>query len=397
MRAVWTFCAIAALTIGALADETVAHRIASRTFPSIYEAWGGGESLGGAVGSASERGEAELARRDLAFVTFDALGLRPATPRTALPTSFNPKSVEFARARRARIQALNPHFVALASIAYRNVPGDRLPENSPFWLRDAAGERTPDRSAAGGKQFFLDYRKPETQAAIAAHCKALTATGVYDGCMFDWWGEHVSDDPVDPHGDYRTQLIAKVRAAVGEAAILVGNTNQSRPEKSGRYLNGIFMEGFGARYFLNWRTAAADFAWAAAHLHKPAFTLLEGRPTDAQPRADLARIREVTTLSLTLSDGYVLYADRNPGKTELTQDWYPFWNARLGRPTEPPRRPNGDAAIRRKFERGAAVFNPPEGKPAEVKFAEERVSAASGRRARKFVVAPGDGDLFLRP
>jgi len=390
-------CALAALTGGALADETVADRIASRSFPSVYEAWGDAENLAGAAGPASKIAEAAAAQRDLVFVTFNALGLRPATPRTALSVSFNPKSVETARARRARIQALNPHFIALASISYRNVRGDWLPEDSPFWLRDAAGERVHTGSAMRGNQFFLDYRKPETQAAIAAHCKALIATGVFDGCMFDWWNENLADDPIDPNGEFRTQLIAKVRAAVGESAILVGNTNQNRPTKSGRYLNGLFMEGFGAPYFLSWRTAAADFAWAATHLHKPTFTLLEGRPTAAQPRGDLARIREVTTLSLTMSNGYVLYADRNPGNIDLTQDWYPFWSARLGRPKEPPRHPNGATAVRREFEHGSAVFNPPEGAPAEVKFKEERISAASGKRARAFTVAPRDGDMFLRP
>ncbi|MDE3177203.1 MAG: hypothetical protein KGM15_13960 [Pseudomonadota bacterium] len=366
----------------------------------MFEAWNGAENLfdNGVetpLGS-SESADATLARHDFAFVTFNALGLRPAAGE-ALATAFNPKSLDVARARRAAIARLNPHFVLLASLSYRNAPGDRLPEDSPLWLRDAGGARVPARAALGGSQFYLDYRKPQTQAAVAAHCRALIETKVFDGCMFDFWSEALSDDPVDPRGDFRVALAAKVRAAVGESAILVANTNDRLPEKSARYLNGMYMEGFGAPYFLDWRKAAYDLAWGAAHLHRPAITLLEGWPTDARGRAELSRMREVTTLSLTLSDGYVLYADRNQHKIDHAHDWYPFWRARLGRPTQAPRKLEGGGPYRREFEHGAAVFNPPGAAPATIRFAEERVSAATGQRGLAFTVAPADGDLFLRP
>jgi hypothetical protein len=398
--AIWA-TALVALAITVAVADTPAERIANRSFPSVFEAWNGAENLfdNGAETplSQTESADQTLARHDLAFLPVNALGLRSSHPGEAMATSFDPKSLENARRRRARILSFNPHIVLLASISYRNTPGDRLPEDSPFWLRDAGGARVPASFAIGGKQMYLDYRKPETQAAIAAHCKALIDTGVFDGCMFDFWTEGLTGDPVDPSGDHRVELAAKIRGEIGDAGILVGNTNNRRPEKSARYLNGMYMEGFGARYFLDWRVAAADFAWGAAHLRKPAFTLLEGWPTDAEGRAELSRMREVTTLALTLSNGYALYADRNQHKIDHAHDWYPFWNAGLGRPKEPPRHPNGAAVVRREFERGAAVFNPPEGTLAEVKFDQERVSAASGRRARTFAVAPGDGDLFLLP
>jgi hypothetical protein len=382
----------------AAAEESAAQRIATRSFPSVFEAWNPAENVyeNGAETplSGAENADQTLARHDLAFVTPNGLGLRPATPGDPLATEFNPKSVEAALARRAKILELNPHFVVLASIPYRNLVGQRLPEDSPLWLRDAAGQRVPVPS---GKQFYLDYRKPETEEAIAANCKALIQTKVFDGCMFDWWGEHIGDDPVDKDGEFRRQLIAKVRAAVGDSAILVANTNDKKPEKSARYLNGMYMEGFGAPYFGSWRVAASDLAWGRTHLHKPAFNLLEGWPADAEGRGELSRMREVTTIALTFSDSYALYADRNQGKIDHAHDWYPFWSARLGRPKEGPKNPEGEGPFRREFERGTAVFNPPEDASAKVKFSDERVSAATGQRGREFTVAPADGDMFLRP
>ena len=392
--------AAALLLANAASAETPAQRIATRAFPSVFEAWNGAENLfdNGAetpLGSA-ESADATLARHDFAFLTFNALGLRPATGE-ALATDFNPNSLAVARERREAIQRLNPHFVLLASIPYRNAPGDRLPETSPLWLRDAAGARVPARFGLGGKQLYLDYRKPQTRAAIAAHCKALIDSRVFDGCMFDFWSENLPEDPVDPHGEFRAALAAEVRATVGEAAILVANTNDRRPEKSARYLNGMYMEGFGAPYFLDWRKAAFDLAWGEAHLRKPAITLLEGWPTGPEGRAELSRMREITTLALTLSDGYALYADRNQHRIDHAHDWYPFWRARLGRPTQPPRKADAAAPYVREFEQGAAVFNPPDAAPAKISFAQDRISAATGRRGRAFTVAPADGDLFLRP
>ena len=42
-------------------------------------------------------------------------------------------------------------------------------------------------------------------------------------------------------------------------------------------------------------------------------------------------MRVATTLALTHSDGYVLYADPNPLKTpDHLHDWYPFWDAQAG-------------------------------------------------------------------
>ena len=43
-------------------------------------------------------------------------------------------------------------------------------------------------------------------------------------------------------------------------------------------------------------------------------------------------MRATTTLSLTLSDGYCLFADPDPLPTaDHLHDWYPYWNKSLGK------------------------------------------------------------------
>lgn len=391
---------VAALVPFVAAAQSPDARIAARSFPSIFEAWNPADALlkdGVATPLSSlETPDATLARHDLAFLIPNGLGLKSVGD--TFSTDYTPKSLEKALARRAELLKLNPNLVILASVGYRNAHGEKsgIPEDSPWWKRDASGQRVAIPSVQYGAQYYLDYAKPEFQDVVAAQCKGLAQSGVFDGCMFDWWSETLADDPVDPDGRYRLQLIKKVRAAVGDNAILVANTNNRKPEKTAPYLNGMFMEGFGARYFSDWRVAASDLIWGQTHLRKPAIPLLEGWYLNTG-RDDLKRMREVTTLSLTLSDGYSLFADPNTPKTlNHTHDWYPFWDHSLGRPISPPARKLQERAYRREFEKGEAVFNPPDAPPAKLHFAEPRTRASNGQKGKDFVVDAADGDLFLK-
>jgi hypothetical protein len=77
----------------------------------------------------------------------------------------------------------------------------------------------------------------------------------------------------------------------------------------------------------------------------------------------MALMRNITTLSLVFSNGYVLFSDPNQLPTpDHLHDWYPFWEKSLGKPTGPLAtldRPNLSGAYMREYERGEAVFNPP--------------------------------------
>ena len=105
-------------------------------------------------------------------------------------------------------------------------------------------------------------------------------------------------------------------------------------------INGVFGTGIPSVYpsspekvpeVLN--NLEATLSWLEHNLKGPAINALEGWGFPNEP-CDSARIlhwmRAFTTLSLTFSDGYVLF---NNGK-DLGHNhcWYEFWDADLGRP-----------------------------------------------------------------
>ena len=378
-------------------------RIESRSYPSVFEAWNPAQriNLGAETPpQATVNNEQQLtmeAKHDLVFEPFRRFGLIPKQQYNGLATEFTDASVGRALDLRRRLLMLNHNLILLSEVRYYNAPINYLPADSSWWKRGPDGQPLQDQTR---NQFFLlDYENPEVQAAIAAQCRALVLTGVVDGCLFDHWTDDAG----------RIALIQKVRDAAGDNAILMGNTNGRRPEGSALYLNGMYMEGFGARFFADWRTAAENLLWAQSHLRAPVITALEGwyplnsfhdggeiSKIQSEGRNDFALMREVTTLSLTHSNGYVLYADPNPLPTpDHLHDWYPFWDKALGHPIDPPGTPGPSGSYRRNFEHGMAIFNPPSNRPIHITFPNERISRATGKRGFDYDVNAGDGDIFL--
>lgn len=324
-----------------------------------------------------------IARHDLYFTGWGALRLKGTTAFPGLATGFTPDSIQRALQNRSALRAKNPNLLILAEVRYYNAPQGYYPPDSPWWKRDANGQlaHRPEEKDL----FLLDYANPDLQASVASQCQALMLTHVVDGCMLDWWSQ---DDAV------HLSLIRKVRTAIGDNALLIVNVNNTVPRLSAPYINGIFMEGFGARYFPDWHTAAENLLWAQSHLCAPAITLLEGWFQTS--RNDYALMREVTTLSLTHSNGYVLFGDPNPLPTpDHLHDWYPFWDKTLGKPTGPLAQPGPSHTFLREFEHGTAVFNPPGNGRAHLHFSAQRISAATGLRSRDHDLNGGDGDLYL--
>ncbi|HSY82339.1 MAG TPA: putative glycoside hydrolase [Gemmatimonadaceae bacterium] len=384
---------------GSAMFDSIAARITGREYPSIFAAWNLAENLRQSDGhtvplSASESPNTIRARHDLFFSTYERLGLKLAAGRqyVVLTPEFTDESIQAALANRAKLLAANPNMLIMTDLHYFSAPHTYLPADSPWWLHDAKNARFEGNNTEY-KSSRLDFSNPEFQDKVAALCAALLKTGVYDGCMMDWW----HDD--DQMGGDRLALIKKIRAVVGEKAILLANVNGRLPTRTANYLNGMYMEGFGAKFFPDWHTAAANLLWGETHLHKPAFTALEGWWRTG--RDELPLMREVTTLALVFSDGYVLFSDPNELPTpDHLHDWYPFWDKSLGHPVGPPANldhPDLNGAYTRQFDKGEVVFNPPSNHSVVAKFPEPRRSAATNVTGQSFTVAPGDGDLFLSP
>ena len=96
--------------------------------------------------------------------------------------------------------------------------------------------------------------------------------------------------------------------------------------------------------------------WSEKNLRSPQITCLQGRAMNIEPLDgpnNLRWMRAFTTMSLTHSDGYVIY---NSPQGHL---WYPFWDANLGRPVSEKAqlRQNIEGLFIRKFTNGWAVYN----------------------------------------
>ena len=104
------------------------------------------------------------------------------------------------------------------------------------------------------------------------------------------------------------------------------------------------------------------------------------------------------TLSLTHSDGYLLFSDDNAIPTpDHLHNWYDFWDAEMGRPI-------GDKARQyhrvrglfiREFEKGWAVYNR-SGAAQPVTFDQEVTGVNSGKRQSRHQVLDFDGEIFLK-
>jgi hypothetical protein len=355
-------------------------RIAGRTFPSVFQAWSPADNL---------RGEDALitaARHDLLFHGPEFFGLRWKSGPVGLATDFEPESTRAARERRAALLAKNPHMVLLAEVRYRDAHRSWLPADHPWWKRDASGKIEPGWEEGG--YLLLDFANPAYQRQVARQCAACVRSGAVDGVMLDWW----MDD------DNRLRLIRAVREAVGGDTLIVANANDRQTPRTASHINGYFMECYRSETPDDWNRIEDTLVWAEKNLREPRINCVE--TWYHASRQDLNLMRAVTTMALTLSDGYCLFSDPNPLPTpDHRHDWYPFWEKRLGKPTSRPGILNASGAYIREFTNGTAVFHPLRkhvNPPASVSFDSPRRSVATGNIARQFTVPRCDGDIFLR-
>ncbi len=367
---------LAAAPASAGSGRDAAERLAGRTFPSVFQAWNRADNL------PDEERLATAARHDLIFHGVGFFGLRWADrEHRGRATAFRPDSIAAARKRRAELLERNPNLVLLAEIRYRDAHRSWLPAGHAWWLRDADG-----KIVAGWKEggyWRLDFGNAAYRRHVAARAKAAVGSGVLDGVMLDWWRDDAD----------RLALLGAVREAVGPDALILVNSNDRRVPRSAKAVNGLFMECTRTREARDWQRLAGTLAWAEKALRTPRINCLE--TWYHRSREDLHLMRATTTLALTRSDGFCLFSDPNPlPKPDHLHNWYPFWDAPLGRPKAPGRE-HHDGTWRREFTGGLAVYNPIGNTPATLAFDRPRTSRATGRTARKHTVQPCDGDVFL--
>ena len=336
----------------------VSERIQSRTFPSIF-AWGGSHST---LGLDHLTKDQRSALHDLDFGgNFVSWLTTPTEPYWGSTTSLG-GVLSLGRARHQRRFDLNPNMVFLLTVDYRSYFSDEaLAPGSNFWLRDENDEIV--RSPAGSPQ--LNFLKSEVQDLIAKRIVAVDRCGLYDGVMLDQFVNHGAFRS-RIYGVSREEMIQailnifrSVREQVRDDFLILINTNRSKATYYTEYVNGTFMEAGhdyvymsgmpGGFSYDGLKEIESTLSWSEANLRSPQINCLEGWGIPAEPPDSPENqrwMRVVTTLSLTHSDGYVMYAT-GWGSVEVCPDcpepwgpahehiWYDFWDADLGRPVGP--------------------------------------------------------------
>jgi Hypothetical glycosyl hydrolase family 15 len=372
--------ALLVLAISAVAtgqsERNITGRIASREFPSVFQAWSRVENLPDV--NAIEG----LAKHDLAWNAISLCGLRWDRTPYGLAVGFEPESLQNARKIRNRWLELNPNLILIAEIRYRDAHRSFPPQGHPWWRRDDEGQIVKGWEEGGFLQ--LDFGNASFCRHVAQRAKAVIDSGVADGILLDWW--HEDDD--------RLALIQEIRAAIGDDPLIIANTNDRTAPKTESYINGFFMECYRSETVEDWQRIARTLSWAEQHLQRPHVNCVEVWYHNS--RRDLDLMRAVTTLTLTHSDGYCLFSDPNPLPTpDHLHNWYPFWDTSLGKPVGQAFH-RDDGATLRQFERGTVVYNPMGNDSVEITFDDLHTSRAMGQRSRTHTLSACDGDIYLR-
>ena len=381
-------------------------RINDRDYPSIFTAWAGPHWVS-ILNRPDLSGVENVAMHDLWF-SVPQFGLRFKET----PDGFSMAgSLDEAIQKRDEFLALNPNMLFIADIRMRSYALDEFPEDWPYWIKDSDGNIV---NAWAGVFGLIDFTHPDIQDRIVQQAIAISKCGLYDGVHFDWWNEHGAI-LAELYGDWshkyrgneaeqraRDNILRRIRAGTRPDFLIMGNTNRNTIPRTAPHINGGFMEtliphtatGNYLEVLLN--EVETSLLWLEQNLREPQVNALEGWgiPTKSpDDSTNLRWMRAFTTLSLTHSDGYVLF---NLGEGH-EHFWYDFWDADLGRPVgltaqlyeEIP------GLYIRKYTNGWAVYNH-SGETREITLPELATGVSSGVEGMTHTLPNLDGEMYLK-
>ena len=400
----------------------VRDRIEDREYPSAFAAWANIINL--PTLSESQR----YARHDLWFGS-NELGLNFVATDNGIHLIGN---LQEAKRRRDALLSSNPNMILLVEIPYYGANPDAYPEDWGAWLRDAEGNRFRDE---GWWASLVDFTLPETQKWTLEHVQAVARCGLFDGIFLDHWSEGRrlrGYRTAEEEHLARDKILQGIRDAVGEDFLIMVNTNRDKIPRWAEYVNGTFMEtlpGITLAPFQGAGYTRADIldieetlVWSEKNFREPRINGLEGwglikEPPDSPRNKQWMRL--FTTMSLTLSDGYVLYVigsgsffhehfwynsflPESHNKHDHVHDhdhyWYDFWDADLGQPIGEKGQfyKNREGLYIREFTNGWAVYNR-SGKEQKIEFSEAVSGVASGVKNKRSHTLPDlDGEIYLK-
>ncbi len=375
-------------------------RVKNRTYPSLVS------QFGARILNRPDLSYVEnLARHDL---WFDVPNYRFLRFREASDGITIVGKIHEAIQERDDFLAINPNMVFLVYIDMRTYPLHAFPEDWPYWIRDAEGNVHPEG--------LVDFTHPVVEDMIVHQAIAVSKCGLYDGVIFDWWTEDsavLSDHLTGGSQGYvgfdaeqraRDNILRRIRAEARPNFLIMGNTNRRIIPRTAPYINGGSMEtrmpGDKTGDDLETRLAEIEssLSWLDINLREPRINALGGEVIPTEPPdspTNLRWMRALTALSLTHSDGYVVFTSYLDNHRHY---WYDFWDADLGRPVGP-KTQLYDADIPglyiREYTNGWAVYNH-SGEAQEITLPEEVISAASGLTNTLHTLPNIDGGIYLK-
>ena len=376
----------------------VRERIQNRNYPSIFARWSG-PGWPPIVNRPELTGIENVASHDLWFsVPQFGLGFRETSDGFTMAGS-----LDDAIRRRDEFLSINSNMVFLADIRMREYWEDAFPEDWPYWVRDANGDIVSGWPGAN----LVDFTHPHIQDRIVQQAIAVSKCGLYDGVFFDWWheGGPVLSGYIDNAAEQRARdnILRRIRNATRPDFLIMGNTNDRTIPRTGPHINGGFMETIvpydktGAVLEQRLNVVEDSLLWLDQNLREPRINGLEGWviPTEPPDSPTNRRwMRAITTLSLTHSDGYVVFTSANDGYHHY---WYDFWDADLGRPVGPTAQLYEEipGLYIREYTNGWAVYNH-NGKAQEITLPELATGVSSEAEGMTHTLPNLDGEIYLR-
>ena len=386
-------------------------RLVNRNYPSIFARWSGFGWL--PVSNRPDLSDAEnLALHDLRF-SVNVFGLQLLKGHNKFSISGD---VDNAIRQRDELLSINPNKIHLFTLDLREASLRQFPTDWPYWIRDEHGDIFIEWHAGQPEDDhgLIDFRQPAVQEIIVQQAIAVSKCGLYDGVMFDYWHEnwlalsgsdgtrqHVFSS-LEEEVRAREIIVQRIQAETHPNFLIMGNTNYRIIPRTGPYINGGFMEtGIPEDTTdddLEWviKTTEGALSWLENNLREPRINALEGFSIPGEPLDSSNNrrwMRALTTLSLTHSDGYVVYSESGV----FGHYWYDFWDADLGRPVGPKSQlyQDIDGLYIREFTNGWAVYNH-SGEAQVISLPEEVQGVASGLVNTEHALPNLDGEMYLR-
>ncbi|MCG9130059.1 leucine-rich repeat domain-containing protein [Candidatus Poribacteria bacterium] len=409
-----------------------ADRIADREYPSVSGSWSYVVNKPPVIPTPETTEITPIAYFDLNIGAPNKLTLEwafgePGHDEPARLIAASISNIEEAKRRREAILAFNPNAIFIVPIRYYSgLPARLYPEDGvlrDLYLRDKNGNRIVFEDG----EAPLDFTLPTTQEFVFDQVRSVVACGLFDGIFFDHWSEgntlmesRTGRTTTEVHLA-RDRIIEGTRAILGDDMLIIVNTGESKIPRWAEYINGAHMETHtnpstvkieGTANYHNLGYTRADLLdiedtliWSESNFREPRINNLKGYTIGPEP-PDSPRnkqwMRVFTTMSLTLSDGYVEYAALS-GLYGPEVYWHAFYDAPLGRPISEKgqRYKNRDGvAIEgvfiREYTNGWAVYNR-SGKEQNIYLPEMVSGVASGvENKRLHTLSDLDGEIYLK-